>query len=146
MKERMQKISTKSDSWPQNDRTESDSYAGVQTFIGITENHLTEVQFSKEDLLERILSPSNMNLAYKRVLSNGGRGGIDKLETEDLLPYLLLHKDALESSLLAGHYCPNPVRRVAIPKRRWQVSSFRDTYGNRSPDSTIDFLGIIPYL
>lgn len=117
----MQKISTTSDSCPQNDRTESDSYAGVQTFIGITENHLTEVQFSKEDLLERILSPSNMNLAYKRVLSNGGSGGVDKLETEDLLPYLLLHKDELVSSLLAGRYRPKPVRRVPIPKGEGKI-------------------------
>jgi hypothetical protein len=30
---------------------ESECYAGVQTFMGITENHLAEVQFTKEDLL-----------------------------------------------------------------------------------------------
>ena len=116
MKVRMQKISTQSDNLPQNDRTESDSYAGVQTFMGITENHLMEVQFTKEDLLERILSPSNMNLAYKRIVSNGGSGGVDHMETEELLAYLKLHKDDLVSSLLSGHYRPNPVLRVEIPK------------------------------
>ena len=86
MKERMQKISTLSDNCRQKDRTESESYVGVQTFIGITENHLVEVQFTKEDLLERIVSPANMNRAYKQVVANGGCGGVDKMETEDLLP------------------------------------------------------------
>lgn len=116
MKGRMQKISTGSDNLPQKDRTESESYVGVQTFMGITENHLTEVQFAKEDLLERILSPFNMNQAYKRVVSNGGSGGVDQMETGELLSYLKFHKDELVSSLLSGHYRPNPVRRVEIPK------------------------------
>ena len=112
----MQKISSQSDSCPQKNRTESERYEGVQTFIGITENHLTEVLFTKEDLLERILSPTNMNLAYKRVFTNGGKGGIDKMEVEHLLPYLRLHKVPLIISLQTGNYHPNPVRRVSIPK------------------------------
>lgn len=112
----MQKISTLSDNCRQKDRTESESYAGVQTFIGITENHLVEVPFTKDDLLERILSPANMNRAYKQVVSNGGSGGVDKMETEDLLPYLKLHKCELVNSLLDGIYRPNPVLRVEIPK------------------------------
>ena len=112
----MQKISTSSDNCRQKDRTESESYAGVQTFIGITENHLVEVQFTKDALLERVVSPANLNRAYKQVVSNGGSGGVDKMETEDLLPYLKLHKDELVNSLLDGSYRPNPVRRVEIPK------------------------------
>ena len=116
MKERMQKISTQSDNCHKKNRTESDSYCGVQTFIGITENNLVEVQFTKEDLLERILSSSNLNTAYKQVVSNGGSGGVDNRETEDLLPYLKLHKDELINSLRDGSYRPQPVLRVEIPK------------------------------
>lgn len=116
MKERMQKISKQSDSCPQKDRTESEDYAGVQTFMGITENHLTEVQLAKDDLLERILSAANLNKAYKQVVSNGGSGGVDKMETEDLLSYLRIHKDNLILSLKEGNYRPNPLRRVEIPK------------------------------
>jgi RNA-directed DNA polymerase len=74
MKGRMQKISTLSDNCLQNDRTESEGTVGVQTFIGITENHLVEVQFTKDDLLERILSADNLNRAYKQVVSNSGSG------------------------------------------------------------------------
>jgi hypothetical protein len=116
MKERMRKISTKSDNYLENSRTESEDYQGVQTFIGITENHLTEVLFTKDDLLERILSPQNMNKAYKQVVSNKGSGGIDGMETDRLLEWLREHKDNLVDSIYQGKYRPNPVRRVEIPK------------------------------
>lgn len=112
----MQKISTQSDSCPQKNRTESEGYAGVQTFMGIAENNLTEVQFTKEELLERILSPSNLNRAYKKVMSNDGSGGVDKMEVKELLPYLKQHGESMRRSLLDGNYRPNPVRRVEIPK------------------------------
>ena len=44
MKAGMQKISKYIDNYLGKDRTESESYQGVQTFIGITENNLMEVQ------------------------------------------------------------------------------------------------------
>ena len=37
----------------------------VQTCMGIIENNLVEVPIVKGDLLTHIVSPSNMNLAYK---------------------------------------------------------------------------------
>lgn len=112
----MQKITTKSDNCPQKNRTVSEDYVGVQTFIGITENNLMEVRFTREDLMEQILSPANLNRAYKQVLSNKGSGGVDEMQVEDLLPWLRLHKETLISSLLNGTYRPNPVLRVEIPK------------------------------
>ena len=105
-----------SGSFPQKSRTASEGYAGVQTYIGITENNLMEVRFTESSLMEQILSPANLNKAYKQVVSNKGSGGVDKMQTEELLPWLHLHKDALTSSLLNGTYRPNPVRRVEIPK------------------------------
>jgi Retron-type reverse transcriptase len=84
--------------------------------MGITENNLTEVHFTKDDLLERILSPDNLNKAYKQVVSNGGRGGVDNMETEEFLSYLKLHKDELVRSLIDGNYHPNSVLRVEISK------------------------------
>ena len=50
MKAGMQKISKYIDNYLGKDRTESESYQGVQTFIGITENNLMEVHFSSENL------------------------------------------------------------------------------------------------
>jgi group II intron reverse transcriptase/maturase len=111
----MQKIS-KTDSFRQNNRTASDSYGGAHNYIGIIDNCLTEVQLTGKKLLEEILSPSNLNFAYKQVVGNKGSGGIDKMSTDDLLPYLLEHKETIISSLYAGTYRPNPVLRVEIPK------------------------------
>lgn len=112
----MQKISTRSDSCHEKNRTESEGYRGVQTFIGITENNLTEVHFTQDNLLERILSPDNLNKAYKQVVSNHGSGGVDGMETDELLPWLRLHKDELSSSIRQGKYRPRLVLRVEIPK------------------------------
>jgi group II intron reverse transcriptase/maturase len=116
MKERMQKISTVSDNCQGKNKTESDGYSGVQTYIGITENRLTEVHFMKEDLLEQILSPSNLNKAYKQVVSNKGSGGVDGMDTAGLLTWLREHSEDLLSTIYTGKYRPNPVRRVEIPK------------------------------
>lgn len=114
MRGRKQNIDTLSDQLAL--RVEPDVMIGMQTFMGITENHLTAFKHEKGGLLEYILSPSNLNLAYKQVKSNKGSGGIDRMEVDDLLPYLLSHKDELISSIYDGKYHPNPVRRVEIPK------------------------------
>ena len=116
MKDRMQKTSAFANDCLQRDRTESEWYGGVQTFIWMTEDNIVEVPFDKEHLLETILSPDNLNEAYKAVVRNKGCGGIDKLSCEQLLPWLLANKDELIRSLLDGDYRPNPVRRVEIPK------------------------------
>lgn len=117
MKERKQKISLHQRPVAQNNRTASESYATGQTFLWITENNLTEHEHRKTNgLLEDILSPSNLNAAYKRVKSNHGAAGVDKMEVESLKDYLVENKDVLIESILRGKYRPNPTRRVDIPK------------------------------
>ena len=116
MKGRMQKIPRSTDSHPQNDSTECESYDGVQTFMDMTENNLKEVQFERGNLLEFILSPDNLNRAYLQVKRNHGSGGVDGLSTEELGGYLKGHKDELVESLKSGRYRPSPVLRVEIPK------------------------------
>jgi RNA-directed DNA polymerase len=82
----------------------------------ITENNITNADQQNYGLLEQILSPANMNQAYKRVRSNKGSGGIDKMEVDMLKEYLVIHKEELIQSILDGTYRPNPVLRVEIPK------------------------------
>jgi group II intron reverse transcriptase/maturase len=120
MKGGKQKISK--DTCLQNSRAEPEGYAGGQTFIWITENNLTNTDKPEYGLLEQILSPSNLNLAFKRVRSNKGSGGIDKMEVESLKDYLVNNKDQLIQSILDGRYRPNPVRRVEIPKEKGKRS------------------------
>ena len=114
MRGRKQNIETLYDQSAQ--RVEPEVMIGMQTFMGITENHLTAIKQEKGELLDYILSPSNLNLAYKQVKSNKGSGGIDRMEVDELLPYLRCHKDKLITSIYDGKYHPNPVRRVEIPK------------------------------
>jgi RNA-directed DNA polymerase len=116
MKGRKQKISQ--DTCLQNNRAEPEGYAGGQTFIWIAENNLTNTDRPEYGLLEQILSPSNLNQAFKRVRSNKGSGGIDEMEVESLKDHLVNNKDQLIQSILDGKYRPNPVRRVEIPKEK----------------------------
>ena len=116
MKEREQKIFGVSKTCPQKNRTESDGYAGGQTFMWITENNLTDNDPVGYGLLEFILSPSNLNAAYLQVRRNKGAGGVDQMEVESLKDYLINYKDELITSMRLGKYRPNPVRRVEIPK------------------------------
>lgn len=114
MKGRMQKISN--DNLQVKDRSETESTLGVQTYMGITENNFTNIEQTDYGLLEMILSPTNLNKAYKQVKSKKGIGGVDGLMVDELLDYLLNHKDELVQSIIKGKYKPNPVRRVEIPK------------------------------
>ena len=116
MKERMQKTLSQVNGCPQRDRSETEWYGGVQTFMWMCEDNIVEVPFDKEHLFEQILSPSNLSQAYKAVVRNKGCGGIDRMSCEQLLPWLLTNKDELIRSLMDGSYRPNPVKRVEIPK------------------------------
>ena len=118
MKERMQKTLSQVNGCPQRDRSETEWYGGVQTFMWMCEDNIVEVPFDKEHLFEQILSPANLNRAYKAVMRNRGCGGIDKMSCEQLLPWLRANKDTLIKCLMDGSYRPNPVRRVEIPKAR----------------------------
>lgn len=84
MKGRKQKISD--DNSQAKDRSETESELGVHTYMGITENNITTIEQADFGLLEQILSPTNLNKAYKQVKSNKGSEGVDGLgvEVEDL--------------------------------------------------------------
>ena len=68
------------------------------------------------NLLDEILCRENMNLAYKRVVSNKGSCGVDGIEVDDLLGYLKDHKVEIIGKIRCRKYKPKPVRRVRIPK------------------------------
>ena len=69
MKEGKQKIFEQSKTYPRKDRTASEGYVEGQTFMWITENNLTTTNDYRlgNGLLEHILSPSNLNAAFKQV-------------------------------------------------------------------------------
>jgi len=67
-------------------------------------------------LLEAILSRENMMAALRRVVANKGAPGVDGLPVEQLWAHLVEHWPRIREELLAGRYCPAPVRGVEIPK------------------------------
>jgi len=67
-------------------------------------------------LLEKILSRDNMNLAYKRVKANKGAGGVDGVEMDELYDYIRENWKSIKEQIEQRQYKPQPVRRVEIPK------------------------------
>ena len=101
---------------PQEDRLETEVIAGVQTFMEITYDRLMEVQIDECRLLEVIVSPYNISRAIRKVVSNGGSGGVDGMTVDELSRYWELRGTELKELILTGTYKPAPVRRVDIPK------------------------------
>lgn len=101
---------------PQKVAAEQQGYAGVPDSVRIAENNDIIADLPADSLLKRILSRDNMNAAYKKVKSNRGTGGGDKMSVDELLPYLRKHRLSLLQQIRDGKYKPNPVRRVEIPK------------------------------
>ena len=71
--------------WYQRNRKE---YAEVSVYQRITENNSIITDFWTDSLMELILRKDNLNKAYKKVKSNKGKGGIDGMQVDELLPYL----------------------------------------------------------
>lgn len=71
-------------------------------------------------LLERVLERENLIEALKRVEANGGKPGIDGMETKNLRSHLKEHWPTIREQLRNETYQPQPVRRVEIPKPNGQ--------------------------
>ena len=91
-------------------------YAEVSACQRITENNHIITDFQTDGLLEKILQPTNLNNAYKKVKSNKGAGGVDGMSVDELLPFLRDNQVKLIQQLKDGKYKSNSVRRGEIPK------------------------------
>lgn len=67
-------------------------------------------------LMEQILSRSNMGMAYKKVKTNKGAGGIDGISIEEVDAYLKENWASIKEKILKRKYKPQPVLRLEIPK------------------------------
>ena len=68
------------------------------------------------ELIEVILSDENLKEAIKRVKSNKGVPGIDKMTVNEIDRYFEENKETIKSSILEKKYKPQAVKRVYIPK------------------------------
>ncbi len=95
---------------------EQKEYAEVFDYSKITEKSSVITDYWTNNLLDLILRKDNLNNAYKQVKRNKGKGGIDGMQVDELLPFLKENQEKLIQGIREGKYKPNPVRRVEIPK------------------------------
>jgi RNA-directed DNA polymerase len=67
-------------------------------------------------LIDQVVSRKNLIRAYERVVRNKGAAGVDGMTVDDLMPHCREHWSRIREELLHGTYCPQPVRKVEIPK------------------------------
>lgn len=89
----------------------SEANEGQQAFTAVDQQRALT-----QDLMERVILPSNLNAAYRRVKANKGSAGIDGMSVDELSPWLRTHKGQLLEQLVTGTYTPKQIRGVPIPK------------------------------
>lgn len=67
-------------------------------------------------LIEEILSEENLKEAIKRVKSNKGVAGVDKMTVDQIEVYFVEHGKEIKDSIMSKKYKPQLVKRVYIPK------------------------------
>lgn len=74
------------------------------------------VSDSGQSLLMQALARENIILAWQRVKANRGSAGVDGLSITETEEHLKTRWPQIREGVLNGHYRPQPVRRVQIPK------------------------------
>ena len=97
---------------------EQKEYAEVFDYSKIAEKSGVITDYWTNNLLDLILRKGNLNNAYKQVKKNKGKGGIDGMQVDELLPFLRKKQESLIQEIRKGKYKPNPNpdRRGEIPK------------------------------
>ena len=67
-------------------------------------------------LIEVILRDENLDEAMKRVKSNKGVPGVDKMLVDEIDAYFETNRETIKKQILEKKYKPQPVKRVYIPK------------------------------
>jgi group II intron reverse transcriptase/maturase len=67
-------------------------------------------------MIESLVNNPNLNLAYNRVYTNKGAGGVDGMSVNALKAHLQTHGEHLQAQIRTGTYQPSPIKGVEIPK------------------------------
>lgn len=100
----------------QENKLETEKNVEVPSVFDVSTLKKTDTKTVTNELLEKILSRDNMNVAYKRVKGNKGASGIDDMTVDELLQYLKENGEQIKEDIRNGRYNPKAVRRVEIPK------------------------------
>ena len=100
----------------QENKLETEGIVEVPSVLGVSSKRKINTKTVTNEILEKILSRDNMNLAFKRVKANKGASGIDNMTVDELLQYLKENGEQIKEDIRKGKYNPKAVRRVEIPK------------------------------
>lgn len=100
----------------QENKLETEGNVEVPSILAVSELEEVDTKTVTNELLEKILSKDNMNVAFKRVKANKGASGIDDMTVDELLQYLKENGEQIKEDIRKGIYNPKAVRRVEIPK------------------------------
>ncbi|MEO5960688.1 MAG: group II intron reverse transcriptase/maturase, partial [Opitutaceae bacterium] len=84
---------------------------------GLARTRAAETDRGQGEAWDRILSPENLNEAWRRVRKNGGAAGIDRMSVAAFPAFMRANWTKVRAKLQAGTYVPSPVRRASIPKQ-----------------------------
>ncbi len=91
------------------DRVELECSIGAHSNSSMCQNKENNGNEYKVKLLEKILEPGNLNLAYKRVKANKGSHGVDGMAVKELLYYLKQNGAKSSSPYWKGRIDPAPL-------------------------------------
>ena len=100
----------------QENKLETEGNVEVPSVFVVSSVNEIDTKTVANELLEKILSKDNMNMAYKKVKANKGASGIDDMKVDELLQYLKENGEQIKEDIRKGKYNPKAVRRVEIPK------------------------------
>lgn len=83
---------------------------------GMNSNIFTSEGSNDMRLIEVILDDESLNEAVKRVKSNKGVAGVDKMTVYEIDIYFQNNKERINKEILEKKYRPQPGKRVYIPK------------------------------
>jgi len=115
-KEIPRKQTTSHEDYFQDVRLEARDNGKVPSILSASDNRRNSEKVYANNLMEKILARDNMNQAYRQVVRNKGKHGIDGMTVDELLPYLKENGNQLRKDILQGKYKPKSVRRVEILK------------------------------
>lgn len=67
-------------------------------------------------MIEEVVSQTNLNKAFKKVVSNGGSAGVDRMQVSNLGDHLRSTGQRLRAEIRNGSYKVQPILGVSIPK------------------------------
>ena len=122
--------------FPRDGGGEASSPLGEGTEV-LVADRVTQSPECTEQLMEEVVERGNLKQALKRVQSNQGGSGVDKMTVDALPAHLKEHWRTIREQLLQGTYRPQPVRRVEIPKsgggvRKLGIPSVLDRFVQQS--------------